>query len=272
LDLILRRGVAAVEVAEFEMARVPVSTGGGSGKISRTQSSIVDGGVDKRISYVEAHGVGFKALPNEVLAALACREVLVGVELSATSNLPQIKRRPNGSHYQLVVAWWASTSRFVSVDARRELAPAGVGKLRPCAPWSVTAKIYRLPAGLQATTSTWRFAGSSAGRSNSKRIETDDPLEVLPPGVADPVRGGMRDAWRQMSSDEATETVVGSLVTEERVRVLRAVRRAASEAALERADWSVETLEAPVLQIYEICVTNPALGGAAGTVIRQIRK
>ncbi|MDA8284995.1 MAG: hypothetical protein M0Z42_17250 [Actinomycetota bacterium] len=233
------------------MARLPVTPGGPparrSGGIPAEQGA-------KTLAYVSVPRVGFEQVPEEIVGALVAEGILVGVEVAATAEPPLAKRRAEGSHYQLVTAWWASTSCYVVLDVRRELALAGEGRLRPAGTWSATGKVFHLPDSVQMATSVWRRSGGADGAGKPKSQRTDDPLDLLPPEVAKPVMGGQADAWREFGKSWATETVVASRLFADRVRVLRATRQATSRRALDGADWALETIDAPVTGSREFSV------------------
>lgn len=231
------------------MARLPTTAGAPlahrSGAHSAEQGA-------KALAYVSASRVGFEQVPEEIAEALLAEGILVGVEVAATAELPLAKRRADGSHYQQVTAWWASTSRYVVLDIRRELARAGEGRFRPAGAWSATGRIFCLPDSSHVVTSVWRRSGGSEGAGTAKRQRTDDPLDLLPPEVAKPVVGGQADAWRTFGKGWASETVVASRMLPKRVRALRATRQATSRRALDAADWALETIDAPVTASREL--------------------
>ena len=245
------------------MTRLPTTPGANAGRLSR-----IPGQVDaKRVSYVEAERVGFEKLPDEILSVLLARGLLVGTELAATASTPVVKRRRDDSYYRLVEAWWASTRCFVEISARRELVASGNAKFRPSGRWSAIPKVFMLPSGLEATSSIWKMSKASSEERRRNSIHTDDPLEMLPPEIAEPVKGGSTDAWilgMRGQTTEATETVVGSLVTSRRVRVLRATRVARSTHDLVTADWRIETLDSPIVESLDVHLESSVLWTPTG--------
>ncbi len=208
----------------------------------------------KALSYVPVPRVGFEHVPEEIVETLVAEGILVGTEVAATAKPPLAKRRVEGSHYQQITAWWASTSCYVVLDVRRELSPAGDGRLRPAGAWSAAGKVFRLPDTVQVAASVWRRPGAAGTPGRPKSQLTDDPLDLLPPEVAKPVMGGEADAWRESGKGWATETVVASRLVADRVRVLRATRQAHSRVALGAADWALETIDTPVTGSSELSV------------------
>jgi len=233
------------------VAKLPASSGG---LPARRSGSLPAERGPKTLAYAPAPRVGFEHVPEEIVQALVAEGILIGTEVAASAEPPLAKRRAEGSHYQVVTAWWASTSRYLVLEARRELASAGDGRLRPAGAWSATGKGYRLPDDLQAATSVWRRSGGSDGAGKPKNQRTDDPLELLPSEVAKPVMGGDADAWRTFGKGWATETVVASRLFAIRVMALRATRQATSRRALDSADWSLETIDAPVTGSWEFSI------------------
>ncbi len=233
------------------MARLPATPGG---MPARRSGGIPAERGEKSLAYVSATRVGFEQVPDEIVEELTAEGILLGEAVAATAEQPVAKRRADGSHYQQVTAWWASTRCYVVLDARRELAAAGEGRLRPAGAWSATGKVFRLPDGLAVASSVWRRSAGTEGAGTTKRQSTDNPLDLLPPEVVKPVAGSQADAWREFGNGWATETVVASLLSAQRIRVVRATRKAASRRALDAADWTLETIDAPVTGHQEFSV------------------
>ncbi|GEM_PF-2868182 len=198
-----------------------------------------------QIGYVNAEAVGFEKLPRAVADALA--GVMLGSPVAANADDRKAKRRADGTLYEHVTAWWAGTDRYVVIDARRLLAPAGGQTLRPVSGWRIEGTIDYYVAGVVPTTSQWRFQQSSTAPGTKRTaVEVDDPLDVLPAELTGPVRGGQTDAWRQYGRGWAEETIVATLRAPARVKVLKAQRRATSRRALQIADWHAITLDSPI--------------------------
>ena len=121
------------------MARLPTTSGG---LPARRSGGIPAERGAKTLAYVTVPRVGFAQVPEEIAQALVTEGILVGTEVAATAGPPLAKRRADGSHYQLVTAWWGSTSRYVVLDVRRELAQAGDGRFRPAGAWLATGKVF----------------------------------------------------------------------------------------------------------------------------------
>ncbi len=233
------------------MTHLPDNPGGVP---SRRTGGLPERGAPKKLSYVPATKIGFDCAPEEIVLELTAKRVILGSEVAATAYPPVTKRRSDGTHYQMATAWWSSTSRYVTLELKRDLVPAGDGRFRPAALWRATGKVFHLPDGLEVTTSVWRRAGegTSSGRPKSQR--TQEPLDILPPSVAQPVRGGQADAWQEYGGGAAVETVVASLLVDDRVRILRATRQSTSKSALEGAEWILQTLDAPITRAQNFSV------------------
>jgi hypothetical protein len=61
------------------------------------------------------------------------------------------------------------------------------------------------------------------------------------------------------------ETIVAHRVDATRLRVLRAERRATSKRALSSADWTVDTVDAPIIRVdtFSVATTAPGLPAPA---------
>ncbi len=213
---------------------------------------------DKKIEYEMADKIGFERLPDEVVKALRSRQCLLGDEIAAGADDLITKRRKDGSHYQFMDAWWTSTRCCTIIGVTRELAAMGDGRFRPNGPWSATGTIYLLPDDLQLVHSIWQRSLSQDAVSDAKRKNdiqyTDEVIDVLPPDVALPVRGGKSDAWRVYRKGFAQETIVAMKMVGDRVRILRAVREATSKDKLDSASWTLDTLDAPVVSSRPISI------------------
>lgn len=198
-----------------------------------------------RVSYVEASAVGFECLPEAVRGSLLPH--LVGNRLAADADEPVAKRRADGTYYQQATGWWASSDRYLDINATRPLVPAGSGRLQPAGTWTISVTVYDLTPGSIPVASSWRFDGAAAASDLKTALRTvDDPLDTLPPPLVAPVRDGRSNAWRTWTDRSAEETVVAALQLNGRVRILKAQRRARSRRGLTTAEWQVEALDAPV--------------------------
>jgi hypothetical protein len=112
----------------------------------------------------------------------------------------------------------------------------------------VEGQLSRLGGSGGIEHSTWRYDAAGATEGAGRTPKTDDPLDILPPDLARPVREGVAAAWRTWISKSADETVVAMYCTNERVLLLHSVREASSRRALALTDWHAETLNAPVTE------------------------
>jgi len=220
------------------------------------------------LRYGTSGPVGFERLASEARSAVA--PALVGPCFAAGADQgPVVKRRPDGSCYQLQTGWWlampaSGTGRLVQVEARRELAPADAN-WRPAGQWRADAKVLLL-APARPRQSTWRPRtddGRGSGRGGQVPVAvTDDVAQALPPEIWGPMKGAKWSARRTTFADGSVkETVVAALAGTERVRAFAATRTAPSEAARASGTWQVHTLEAIVVSV-ESLDERPVLGAA----------
>ena len=196
-----------------------------------------------KIPYEDAEAVGFDVVPGAIHQALSSASLLTGEMWMGTGELVT-KRRPDGSHFRDLQAWWASDRRFVKFRAIRELASAGQARFRPQGPWIVRGTAFDFATPVVPTPSVWRFQAPERAVPRSRESRQNvGPLEVLPPQVALPVVGGDADAWRQYSRGWALETIVAFRLSGNRACLLKAEREAASRRGLDMADWRVETAD-----------------------------
>lgn len=203
------------------------------------------------IGYAPADAVGFEQIPTAVVNALA--PVLLGPPIAADAAEPVTKVQPDGTYYQQVTGWWAGGDRYVTIEARRLLAPAAGQKLKPVTGWKIDGTVHHLQPGVTPSFSQWRYdPGAGGAASTGRRRLTDDPLDVLPAELTAPVRGAVASAWREYGRGWANETTVTALVTADRVRVLKAERKSTSRRGLAGADWHAVTLDAPITWIQNL--------------------
>ncbi len=221
-----------------------------AGQPAKRQGGTLAGIDNKKIEYITADKIGFELVPDEVVKALKFRQCLLGDEIAAAADHIVTKRRTDGSHYQFTNAWWASTRCCTIIDVTRELAATGDGRFRPNGPWSATGTIHLLSGNLQPVRSIWQRPPSQVAVSNARKRTgnqyTDEALDLLPPDVALPVRGGRSDAWQISRKGFVQETIVAMKMVGNRVRILRAVREATSKKKLDSASWTLDTLDAPI--------------------------
>jgi hypothetical protein len=210
------------------------------------------------IDYAPADAVGFERLPPAVANALA--SVLLGPPVAADADEPVAKRRRDGTYYQQATGWWTGGDRYVTVDARRLLAPAEGQSLKPVTGWKIEGTIAHFPQTVLPVNSQWRFnPDESATAGKRARPKTDDPLDVLPEQLTAPLREAQASAWREGGRGWAQETIVAALAINGRVRVLKAQRKATSLRALETADWHAVTLDTSIVS-FQPLNTDPATG------------
>lgn len=195
--------------------------------------------------------VGFDRIPQPVIEALS--PLLVGPPLAADAEELVVKRSPDGSHYQQAVGWWAGGDRYLTIDARRLLAPVEGHKLKPMSGWKIEGNVRYFYPGATPLHSQWRFdPGTDTGAKKKRRAHVDNPLEVLPEELTRPVRDAEASAWLTKGQGWAEETIVAAVAGPDRVKVLKAEREATSERALDSADWHVVTLDALIASVHPL--------------------
>ena len=199
-----------------------------------------------RLNYVESDRVGFEHVPDELISQLYGSSVLRGEMWVASAEPPVARRRTDGSHFQHVAAWWASDERFVQFDATRELTMTADGRLRPRSSWEARGSIREFREPVPPTRATWRYEVqlSSPAGGRTRRPKTTEPLDLLPRAVAGQLAGGSSDAWKTSGRGWAIEEIVAYRVDDGHVHLLRALREATSQRALETADWVTEAADA----------------------------
>lgn len=228
--------------------------------VPRPSSAPAVPGADTRkapgsIDYTPADAVGFGHMPKAVVASLS--GVLLGPPLAADAEPLVAKRQADGTYYQQAKGWWAGGDRYMTIDARRLLAPAEGQTLKPITGWKIDGTISYFAAGVLPVNSQWRFDSSNGVPGKGRRPSADDPLDVLPAHLTAPVRDADARAWREYGRGWAEETIVAVVSTPGNVRVLKAQRRATSRRALDTADWHAVTLDAPITAIQALA-TDPA--------------
>ncbi len=208
-------------------------------------------GLDRRgpaaVAYVEADEVGFEAVPLAVRRELEARRLIDGEPLAASCDRPRVVRRADASYEQRGSAWWGRAGRAVVLDLRREMAPRGGTRFAPTGAWRVTGTLHHLGSVGEPELSTWAFEGGGVGGARSGApVMSDDPLDLLPPDVVAPVRGGQSDAWRDIAPHEVCEWVEALRVTRDEAYLLRATRVADSVERVSGATWTIATLMAPI--------------------------
>ena len=225
----------------------PIVPSGGRPPVSGSGRSLDRRGPGQ-LSYEEADDIGFDVVPMQIRKALRSRSLIGSQALAADGRDPIVKRRADGTCYQTGDAWWGDETRLLVIDYRRDMEQIGERQFRPAGAWRVEGQLSRLGGVGGPEHSTWSYdaAGTTGGAGRTPK--THDPLDILPPDLARPVREGVAAAWKTWNSKSADETVVAMYCTNERVLLLRSVREASSRRALALADWHAETLNAPVTE------------------------
>lgn len=140
-------------------------------------------------------------------------------------------------------------------------------KFSPSGAWNVTGVIHRLGDVGGPFITKWKFEGKPpGGDGSSPPVATNDPLDLLPPEVAAPVRGGLSDAWMITTSSSATEYLTAIRVFGDEVLLLEANRRARTETNLNRSQWKLTTLQAPVNESETFAFVCGQRGPATGEI------
>ena len=204
--------------------------------------------------YAPIDGLGFDRLPDTLLQVLRMRGLIPLSTFAMWADVPLSRRRPDGSHYQQVDAWWATEARLVTCSARRELAPFRKGRLRPSASWIVCGTIHEL-AAVVPERSAWHYPSGIASTPLGPSVcASDGPLDLLPAAVTDSVVGGEAKCYLQWGPGWAEESVIAHRLVAGRVHLLQGVRTAASRQELTGADWAVQTVDAPVVRTTSLCL------------------
>jgi hypothetical protein len=230
------------------MTRFP--TPRSSGSVTTRATGALDQRAPGQIEYVSAKRVGFECLPEEVRRVVG--KALVGEEIAANAEEPLTKRRPDGSHYQVVTAWWASTERLVLIEARRPLELRGERQFAPSGVWSVATTIHRFAPGVVAERSRWLLDPKASTPLGAPAPRAIDVLDVLPPRLVAPLRGGSSAAWQRFRPEWANETIVALRIDAGRLRVMKAERNASSKYSLAFAQWHSTTIDAAIAETREL--------------------
>jgi hypothetical protein len=229
------------------------------------------------VDYAPVDVAGFEIVPDVVRTRLAATGVIGRTALCASAKRLQVTRRADGRTDQSGTAWWVDVVRVVIIELRRELEARHGGRYTPIGAWRVSGVRHHLDDVGGGEHSTWRYdATGSKGASASPLVLTHEPLDLLPPDVAAPVRGGLSDVWRESSGTSATEFLTALRVFGGEALVLEAHRTARRERALVRAPWEVTTLVAPIIRSVPFAFTCDEQRGvgdrdALGTGTRRPR-
>lgn len=242
----------------------------GGGDLEATRG----GGVSRRgpssIDYEVVPVAGFEILPAVIRSRLMAEGMIGMKPLCASCESLKVRRRADGSHYQSGTAWWGDESRAVVIKSRREMELRSGQKFSPSGAWNVTGVIHHLGDVGGPEISKWKFDGkSSGGDSSSSPVATNDPLDLLPPEVAAPVRGGLSDAWMVTTSSSATEYLTAIRVFDDEVLLLEANRTARTETSLNRSEWKLTTLKALINESETFAFVCGQRGPATGEISRS---
>lgn len=225
------------------------SIAGGGGNLQAARGSEVSSRGSSSIDYKIVPAAGFEILPTVIRSRLVAEGVIGTRALCASCQSLEVKRRADGTHYQTGTAWWGDESRAVLIECRREMEHRGGKKYSPSGAWSVTGVIHHLQNVGGPEVTKWKFrGGASAGDEPSPLVVTRDPLDLLPPEVVTPIRGGLSDVWMLTTSSSAKEYLTAIRVVNDQVLLLEANRTARTETSLHLSEWTLTTLAAPIIQ------------------------
>jgi hypothetical protein len=227
------------------MSAPDISGASGSSLVGRAAGEVSTRAPGQLEYKTRTEKVGFEYVPTELAELLRSAGILVAIELIAGADAPVAKRRQDGTHYQQLSAWWSSESRFVVFEARREMATAGEGKLRPSGSWVANGMAHHFTSLVTPDRSEWRHKGADgSGVTAAEERVVTDTLDALPPAVAGPVIGGTTHAWLRWGKGWAMETIVASRLVGIEIHVLRAQREAKSRDTLKAGTWVAEVIAA----------------------------
>lgn len=227
------------------------TTSGGS--LEAARGGAVSGLGPASMDYSPASAVGFEVLPAVVRTRLKAEGVIHLKPLTASCLGLNVKRRADASHYQTGTAWWADESIATFIECQREMEHRDGMAYSARGDWIVTGVVYHLDDVGGPEVSTWEFDGRSAGHEGSvPPAHTDDPLDLLPPDVAAPVRGGLSDVWMDIvrtgpTESRATEHLRALRVVGGEAFLLAGTRIAPAKSRLFNAEWTLTTLIAPIV-------------------------
>ena len=117
------------------------------------------GGISARgpgeLDYQPANGIGLDRLPAALLDALVAKGFITVPTFIDWVDDAVTKRRPDGSHYQQMGAWWASEWQLCVATFCRELAKRRDGRFKPAGEWLVEGTTHHLPTGITPERSVW---------------------------------------------------------------------------------------------------------------------
>ncbi len=208
------------------------------------------------VRFARVQEAGFDIVPSVVRNHLFATRAIGSAAISASAQELAVRRRSTGSHYQSGDAWWGDDDRAIVFTVRREMAHRGGRSYSPNGPWLVIGTRYQLGQVGGPERSTWQYDSSTTtGSGHARPTTTSDPLDLLPPDVTAPIRGGLSDVWREISTEQATEYLTAIRARDNCVLLLEAHRTASSIAALSSAAWQLTTLDAPIIASTPISFT-----------------
>lgn len=224
----------------------PVPQSQGRTLVARPGASLAQRG-PLEIDYEPTDALGLELLPEPVRALLEDAGLVPESLFMECVDDAVTKRRRGGTYYQQVDAWWASLAQVHVATARRALESVGSGRFRPRGTWTVTGTSYALPPGLATERSVWHFEAPADGGPDTPKPKTDDPLDMLPGPLTQPLIGGEAQASRVRGDRWVKEEVIAYRLVAGRARLLVATRESTSLRKLSTTDWTAETLDAPVI-------------------------
>lgn len=238
------------------------SVGGGGGYLESAEGGEISSRGPASIDYRPVPAAGFKILPAVIRSRLVNESVIGRRPLCASCLEIKLKRRADGTHYQSGTAWWGDRSRAVLIEGQREMKLLSGNKFSPSGTWRVSGVIHHLQGGGGPEVSTWQFSTGAIGQESlAPPVMTKEALDLLPPEVAAPVRGGFSDVWMRTSPSNAAEFLTAVKVSDGVAFLLEANRTAPSESTLSRAEWKLTTLRARIERSEEFgfeCGKSPA--------------
>lgn len=174
--------------------------------------------------------------------------LLEGEELAAYV-YPTVVARRGDSYRQATDAWWSSDRVVVEVEATRPLRRLDTGKMASDGPWAGTVTVHRL-APCEVRHQTWQRRSTAQSAQSAEARETDDATDILPPPLAERVRGGLVESFLiREGRGKWTEEVVAYRIEKGRVTILNARRGPARKEALAGQTWHSRLVETTVVEV-----------------------
>ncbi|MHB1519122.1 MAG: hypothetical protein ACYCVN_09330 [Acidimicrobiales bacterium] len=233
----------------------PVQRPHGTASLLQARTSLSSVG-PARLEYRPTERTGLARLPPSILDQLRSAGSISQPNLVEWVDESRTRRRRDGTYYQQLSGWWATVRQLNLVTVRRQLGPAGGGRLRPCGPWVAGGTSYVLPNGLSPERTTWRFRAPEGPPVPLTGANSDQPLDLLPPHLAALLAGGEAQAILSCSRRVVEEEVLAYRLVDHRVRILHGARSARTRDDLAVSDWMVQSLDAPVVGTAEIATSG----------------